>query len=68
MIRRGLTLVIAMCTTAWVFIDDDEHGLHQDYEKWLEGLAPHAPISQCRHNDSGEDACPRHRDRLLTLI
>jgi thiamine phosphate synthase YjbQ (UPF0047 family) len=63
MIRRGLTLENAMqCPvlphiTASVFINDDENRLHQDYEKWLEGLTPHAPISQYRHNDTGE-ACP----------
>ena len=63
MIKRVLTLVNAMqCTvlphiTASVFINDDESGLHQDYEKWLEELAPHAPIRQYRHNDTGE-ACP----------
>jgi thiamine phosphate synthase YjbQ (UPF0047 family) len=42
---------------ASVFINDDEYGLHHDYEKWLEGLAPYAPISQYRHNRTGEDAC-----------
>ena len=47
----------AMHITASVFINDDEYGLHQDYEKWLEGLAPHAPISQYQHNRTGE-ACP----------
>jgi thiamine phosphate synthase YjbQ (UPF0047 family) len=45
MIKRGLTLVNAMHTTASVYINDDERGLLSDYEKWLEGLAPHAPIS-----------------------
>ena len=58
MINRVLTLVNAMHITASAFINDDEYGLHQDYEKWLEELAPHAPISQYRHNDTGEDACP----------
>ena len=52
---------------ASVFIIDDEYSLHQDYGKWLEELPPHTPIRQYRHNDTGEDACPRHRDRLLTL-
>jgi secondary thiamine-phosphate synthase enzyme len=65
MIKRGLTLVNAMHITASVFFNEDEHGLHQDYEKWLEGLAPHAPIGQYRHNDTGEDACPEGRDRGL---
>ncbi len=44
-----------MHITASVFINDDERGLHQDYRQWLERLAPHAPISQYRHNDTGED-------------
>ena len=57
MIKRGLTLVNAQHITASVFINDDEYGLHQGYEKWLEALAPHAPIRQYRHNDTGE-ACP----------
>jgi thiamine phosphate synthase YjbQ (UPF0047 family) len=57
-----------MHITASVFINDDEYGLHQDYEKWLERLAPHAPVSQCRpkgrlHNRTGEDACPERSDR-----
>ena len=56
-----------MHITASVFINDDEYGLHQDYEKWLEGLAPHAPISQYQHNRTGEDACPSSQDRLPTL-
>ena len=62
MIKRVLTLVAAMHITASVFINDDESGLHHDYEVWLEELAPHAPIDQCRprgrlHNCSSE-ACP----------
>jgi len=48
-----------MHITSSVFINDDESGLHHDYEVWLEGLAPHAPISQYQHNRTGEDACPR---------
>jgi len=46
-----------------VFINDDEGGLHHDYEVWLEKLAPHAPIYQYWHNRTGEDACPERRDR-----
>jgi thiamine phosphate synthase YjbQ (UPF0047 family) len=46
-----------------VFINDDESGLHHDYEVWLEELAPHAPIDQYWHNDTGEDACPEQSDR-----
>src|SRR5881409_2346618 len=54
-VREGLVLVNAMHITASVFINDDESGLHQDYEKWLEKLAPHEPTSQYRHNETGED-------------
>jgi secondary thiamine-phosphate synthase enzyme len=49
-IKEGLCLVNAMHITASVFINDDESGLHQDYKKWLEKLAPHEPISQYAHN------------------
>jgi len=65
MIKRVLTLVNAMYITASVFINDDESGLHQDYEKWLEGLAPHAPIRQYRHNDTGEDNADAHLMRQI---
>ncbi|HQP29674.1 MAG TPA: YjbQ family protein, partial [Syntrophales bacterium] len=54
-IVEGLCLVNAMHITASVFINDDEPGLHQDYEQWLEGLAPHEPVSRYRHNRTGED-------------
>jgi secondary thiamine-phosphate synthase enzyme len=64
-IQEGLCLVNAMHITASVFINDDEHGLHQDYEKWLEGLAPHAPIRQYRHNDTGEDNADAHLKRQV---
>ncbi|MGD8464228.1 MAG: secondary thiamine-phosphate synthase enzyme YjbQ, partial [Anaerolineae bacterium] len=64
-IQEGLCLVNAMHITASVFINDDEYGLHQDYEKWLEGLAPHAPISQYRHNDTGEDNADAHLKRQV---
>ncbi|MGD8473792.1 MAG: secondary thiamine-phosphate synthase enzyme YjbQ [Anaerolineae bacterium] len=63
MIKRVLTLVNAMHITASVFINDDEGGLHHDYEVWLEELAPHAPIDQYWHNRTGEDACPERSDR-----
>ena len=49
--------------TASVFINDDEYGLHQDYEEWLEGLAPHPSIRQYRHNDTGEDNADAHMKR-----
>jgi secondary thiamine-phosphate synthase enzyme len=64
-IQEGLCLVNAMHITASVFINDDEYGLHQDYEKWLEKLAPHAPISQYRHNDTGEDNADAHMKRQV---
>ena len=64
-IQEGLCLVNAMHITASVFINDDEYGLHQDYEKWLEELAPHAPIRQYRHNDTGEDNADAHLKRQI---
>jgi len=64
-IQEGLLLVNAMHITASVFINDDERGLHQDYEKWLEKLAPHAPIRQYRHNDTGEDNADAHMKRQV---
>jgi secondary thiamine-phosphate synthase enzyme len=64
-IREGLILVNAMHITASVFINDDESGLHQDYDKWLEKLAPHEPVDQYRHNDTGEDNADAHMKRQL---
>ncbi|MDD3732956.1 MAG: secondary thiamine-phosphate synthase enzyme YjbQ [candidate division Zixibacteria bacterium] len=64
-ISEGLVLVNAMHITASVFINDDEHGLHQDYDKWLEKLAPHEPTGQYRHNDTGEDNADAHMKRQL---
>jgi len=64
-IKEGILLVNAMHITASVFINDDEHGLHQDYDKWLERLAPHAPIDQYRHNDTGEDNADAHLKRQI---
>ncbi len=64
-VREGLCLVNAMHITASVFINDDEGGLHHDYEKWLERLAPHAPIEQYRHNDTGEDNADAHLKRQI---
>ena len=64
-ITEGLLLVNAMHITASVFINDNESGLHQDYKKWLENLAPHAPISQYRHNDTGEDNADAHLKRQI---
>jgi len=64
-IREGFCLVNAMHISASVFINDDEQGLHQDYEKWLEKLAPHEPINQYRHNDTGEDNADAHMKRQI---
>ncbi|MCJ7521987.1 MAG: secondary thiamine-phosphate synthase enzyme YjbQ [Dehalococcoidia bacterium] len=64
-IKEGLALVNAMHITASVFINDDERGLHQDYEDWLEGLAPHEPVSHYRHNRTGEDNADAHLKRQV---
>ena len=64
-IQEGLCLVNAMHITASVFINDDEQGLHGDFDKWLERLAPHAPTSQYRHNDTGEDNADAHLKRQV---
>jgi secondary thiamine-phosphate synthase enzyme len=64
-IREGLALVNAMHITASVFINDDENGLHQDYDAWLEGLAPHEPVSKYRHNRTGEDNADAHMKRQV---
>ena len=63
-IKEGLVLVNAMHITASVFINDDESGLHNDYEVWLEKLAPHAPVSQYKHN-VGEDNADAHLKRQI---
>jgi len=63
-IREGLCLVNAMHITASVFINDDESGLHHDYEVWLEKLAPHAPVSLYRHNGY-EDNADAHMKRQI---
>jgi len=64
-IKEGLVLVNAMHITASVFINDDESGLHQDYEKWLENLAPHEPVSHYLHNRTGEDNGDAHLKRQI---
>lgn len=64
-IREGMALVNAMHITASVFINDDESGLHQDYETWLEQLAPHEPVSRYRHNRTGEDNGDAHLKRQI---
>ena len=64
-VKEGLALINAMHITASVFINDDESGLHADYEKWLERLAPHEPTSQYRHNRTGEDNADAHMKRQV---
>lgn len=64
-IQEGLLLVNAMHITASVFINDDESGLHHDYEIWLEKLAPHAPTNQYQHNRTGEDNADAHMKRQV---
>jgi len=63
-VKEGLVLVNAMHITASVFINDDERGLHQDLDEWLEKLAPHEPVSQYRHN-TGEDNADGHLKRSI---
>jgi secondary thiamine-phosphate synthase enzyme len=63
-IRDGLALVNAMHITASVFINDDESGLHHDFDRWLEGLAPHEPVGSYRHN-IGEDNADGHLKRQI---
>jgi secondary thiamine-phosphate synthase enzyme len=64
-VQEGLCLVNAMHITASVYINDDEGGLLQDYDDWLEKLAPHEPSSQYRHNRTGEDNADAHLKRQL---
>jgi secondary thiamine-phosphate synthase enzyme len=63
--QEGLVLVNAMHITASVFINDNESGLHQDYARWLEEVAPREPIGQYRHNDTGEDNADAHMKRQV---
>lgn len=64
-ITEGLCLVNAMHITASVFINDHESGLHQDYKRWLEELAPHEPLSLYKHNNTGEDNGDAHLKRQV---
>jgi len=64
-IKEGLCLVNAMHITASVFINDNESGLHSDYKKWLEELAPHEPLSRYKHNLTGEDNGDAHLKRQI---
>jgi secondary thiamine-phosphate synthase enzyme len=63
-VSEGLVLCNAMHITASVFINDDESGLHQDFDRWLEKLAPHEPVGQYRHN-VGEDNADGHMKRQI---
>jgi secondary thiamine-phosphate synthase enzyme len=64
-VREGMVLVNAMHITASVYINDDEPGLLHDYEKWLEGLAPHEPLTRYNHNMTGEDNGDAHLKRQV---
>ncbi len=64
-VQEGLCLVNAMHITASVFINDDESGLHEDYEQWLEELAPHEPTEHYQHNKTGEDNADAHLKRQV---
>ncbi len=64
-VKEGLCLVNSMHISSSVFINDDETGLHNDFEKWLDRLAPHDPINQYRHNDTGEDNADAHLKRQI---
>ena len=64
-VKEGLVLVNAMHITASVFINDDEPGLHEDYKRWLEELAPHEPLSRYMHNRTGEDNGDAHLKRQV---
>ncbi|MDD5085903.1 MAG: secondary thiamine-phosphate synthase enzyme YjbQ [Candidatus Omnitrophica bacterium] len=64
-VKEGLCLVNAMHITASVFINDDESGLHADFDKWLEGLAPHEPSGQYKHNFTGENNADAHLKRTI---
>lgn len=64
-IKEGLLLCNAMHITASVFINDDERGLHSDFERWLEELAPQEPLSRYLHNNTGEDNGDAHLKRTI---
>jgi secondary thiamine-phosphate synthase enzyme len=64
-VREGMLLCNAMHITASVFVNDDESGLHKDFEQWLEGLAPEKPYNRYRHNDTGEDNADAHLKRTV---
>jgi len=64
-IKEGICLINSMHITSSIFINDDERGLHSDFEKWLQRLAPHLPTEQYMHNDTGEDNADAHLKRQI---
>ncbi|MDQ3084034.1 MAG: secondary thiamine-phosphate synthase enzyme YjbQ [Thermoproteota archaeon] len=64
-IKEGLCLINSMHISSSIFINDDEEGLHHDFHEWLEKLAPHEPINQYRHNDTGEENADAHLKRQI---
>src|SRR5918993_619713 len=64
-IKEGLCLINSMHISSSIFINDDEKGLHKDFRDWLEKLAPHKPINQYRHNDTGEENADAHLKRQI---
>jgi len=64
-VNEGICLINSMHITSSIFINDDEKGLHLDFEKWLQKLAPHLPIEQYLHNDTGEDNADAHLKRQI---
>lgn len=64
-VSEGICLVNSMHITSSIFINDNESGLHKDFENWLENLAPHFPIKQYQHNDTGEDNADAHLKRQI---
>ncbi|TLX67139.1 MAG: YjbQ family protein [Thaumarchaeota archaeon] len=64
-IKEGICLINSMHITSSIFINDDERGLHSDFEKWLQRLAPHLPTEQYMHNDTGEDNANAHLKRQI---
>ena len=64
-IKEGLCLINPMHISSSIFINDDEEGLHNDFHEWLEKLAPHKPINQYRHNDTGEENADAHLKRQI---
>ena len=64
-VQEGLCLVNSMHISSSIFINDNESGLHKDFEKWLEHIAPHNPIERYQHNDTGEDNADAHLKRQI---